>query len=238
MELVTATLCDCALCGHVFRACGIWKRDLLGKRHLMEKSRRKFNLPSTVSTNSICPAYITQMKVQAAQKIHADLRVTLCVHMCMYLCTCVNMCVGEAENDSRYMDINFSSARHHRGRWKHWLLNITLFGLCEDWDLLTKSFATNWLFGLKPLNFLEPLSSSVKWGYRNCPPNGVSERMKKAAFVTASSLAFKVHHELAVSAQSQFALHCSSKQTLCTSFKQETLHTPCHCSPGFPFLQC
>lgn len=36
-------------------------------------------MPSVVSANSIYPAHSTHQKAQAAQRIHADLRVTVCV---------------------------------------------------------------------------------------------------------------------------------------------------------------
>ena len=42
-------------------------------------SRRKFNLPSVVSAHGVYHAHSAHLKAQAAQRIHADLRVTVCV---------------------------------------------------------------------------------------------------------------------------------------------------------------
>lgn len=49
-------------------------------------------MPSTVSTHSICHAHNTQMKVQAAQRVHADLSL-ISVRMSVCACTLVFVCV-------------------------------------------------------------------------------------------------------------------------------------------------
>lgn len=113
---------------------------------------------------------------------------------------------------------------------------------------MTKSFATNRLFGLKQATEClgASVSSSVKWGYRNCLPNGVPARMKKAMFVTAPSVAFTGRHELAIRTLSHLASHHSPKQTL-RSFqtgmhrKPATHHATAHllfpsCSSSFRFF--